>query len=133
MNIIAEIKKLPNLGYVYTNESNKRYRNVIVVLGGNSCPAVEMYQHGIDIPSILGKIESIYIKGISSHNDKIQIAKHMKRMMSSCEARTRDIYTIEQQTKYIDALSDAQKDEIASLVSMYIDCYAIYLEFAHVL
>ena len=133
MDIISEIKKLPNLGYTYTNESEIGYRYKIVILGGNPCPKAEMYRFGADIPSILGKIESIYLKGNLSVDDKIGIAKQMKYMLSSCEERTTEIYSIEQQKAYIDALSDTQKAEIAELVAMYRECYSIYREYSRYL
>lgn len=133
MDIIAEIKKLPNLGYTYTNESEIGYRYKIVILGGNPCPKAETYRFGADIPNILGSIESIYMKKTLSVDDKIGIAKQMKRMLSSCEARTTEIHSIEQQRAYINELSDAQKKEISELVTMYGECYSIYQEYSRYL
>ena len=133
MDIIAEIKKLPNLGYTYTNESEIGYRYKIVILGGSPCPKAETYRFGADIPDILGNIENIYLKKNLSVDDKIGIAKQMKHMLSACEARTTEIHSIEQQRAYIDALSDAQKEEIVELVAMYRDCYLIYQEYSHYL
>ena len=130
MDIIAEIKKLPNLGYTYTNESDLGYRYKIVILGGSPCPKVETYRFGADIPDILGKIENIYHKGNFSNDDKIRIAKQMKYMLSICEARTAEIFSIEQQKTYLDALSNAQREEIAELVAMYRECYSIFREYA---
>ena len=130
MNIMSEIEKLPNLGYTYTNESKIGYQYKIVILGGNPCPKAETYRFGADIPDILGSIENIYLKKNLSVDDKIGIAKQMKHMLSVCEARTAEIHSIEQQKAYIDALSDAQKEELSELVSMYRDCYAIYQEYS---
>lgn len=133
MDIIAEIKKLPNLGYTYTNESEIGYRYKIVILGGNPCPKAETYRFGADIPDIIGRIENFYLKKNLSVDDKIGIAKHMKQMISACEARTTEIHSIEQQSAYINALSDSQKDEIAELVTMYRECYPIYREYSRYL
>ena len=133
MNIMSEIERLPNLGYTYTNESDIGYRYKIVVLGGNPCPKAETYRFGANIPNILGNIENIYLKKNLSDDDKMGIAKQMKHMLSACEARTAEIHSIEQQKAYIDALSDAQKEEITELVTMYRECYAIYQEYSRYL
>lgn len=125
MNILDEIKKLPNLGYEYYGVDGKEH---IVVLGGESCPSSDEYRFSRSISYYNLQLIDLYTNKPFSQETKDTIAYYMKKMRSSCDSRMTGTYTLEQQSKYIDELSPDERQQIAEQVQMYKEYYAIYLE-----
>ena len=125
MDIINEIKKLPNLGYEYFKDSGKP---CIVVLGGESCPSSDEYRFWRNISQYNMKLVELYDNKPFSQETKESIAYYMKKMRSACDSRMSGTYTLSQQVEYIDSLSHDERQQIEDQVQMYKEYYAIYLE-----
>ena len=125
MDIISEIKKLPNLGYEYFKDNGKP---CTVVLGGVSCPPSDEYRFRQNITQYNLKLIELYESKPFTEDTKERIAYYMKKMRSACDTRMAGTYTLQQQAAYIDALSDGEREQIEAQVLMYKECYTIYLE-----
>lgn len=125
MDVFAEIKKLPNLGYDYCKDNGQF---CFVVLGGNSCPATDEYRFYDTAKRYISKLLEIYDKKPFSHDDKEAITYCMKRICSACDTRKPGTLTLTQQATYIDSLSKEELQQIEEQVLMYKECYAIYCE-----
>lgn len=125
MDIISEIKKLPNLGYEYFKDNGMP---CTVVLGGASCPPSDEYRFRQNITQYNLKLIELYESKPFAEDTKERIAYYMKKMRSACDTRMAGTYTLQQQAAYIDALSDGEREQIEAQVLMYKECYTIYLE-----
>lgn len=125
MDIICEIKKLPNLGYEYFKDNGKP---CIVVLGGESCSPSDEYRFWRNISQYNCKLVELYENKPFSEDAKDAIAYYMKKMRSACDSRMSGTYTLAQQTAYIESLSIEERQQIEKQVLMYKECYAIYLD-----
>lgn len=123
MDIMGEIKNLPNLGYDYCKDNGKF---CFVVLGGNSCPPTDEYRFYDTAKHYLCKLLELYEKKPFSEETKEAIAYCMKKIRSACDSRKPGTHTLAQQTAYIDALSDDERQQIEEQVLMYKECHAIY-------
>lgn len=123
MDIMSEIKKLPNLGYDYSKDNGKF---CFVVLGGNSCPSTDEYDFYDTASRYMNKLLDLYEKKPFSDETKKAIAYCMERICSACDSRKPGTHTLAQQTAYIDALSDDERQQIEEQVLMYKECHAIY-------
>ena len=123
MDIMKEIKNLPNLGYEYFKDNGKMG---FVVLGGNSCPASEEYPFFDSAKHYISNLLELYDKKPFSKEIKDDIAYYMKKLLSACDTRNPNTYTLAQQTAYIDALSNDEREQIEEQVMMYKECYKIY-------
>lgn len=124
MDIISEIKNLPNLGYEYFKDSGKP---CIVVLGGQSCPPSDEYKYWRDISQYNLKLIDLYARKPFTDETKDAIAYYIKKMRSVCDTRMSGTHTLAQQSAYLDALSADERQQIEEQVLMYQECYAIYI------
>jgi hypothetical protein len=125
MDIVGEIKNLPNLGYDYYKDNGDF---CIVVLGGESCAPCDNYRFWESIHYYHGKLVELYENKPFSEDVKDAITYCMKKMRSACEGRTKGTYTLPQQADYIEALSTDERQQIEEQVLMYKECYAIYID-----
>ena len=125
MDIMSEIKKLPNLGYEYFKDNGKP---CIVVLGGESCPSSDEYRYWKNISQYNFKLMELYENKPFSQDIQDAIAYYMKKMRSACDSRMSGTHTLSQQAAYIDSLSSEERQQIEEQVQMYKECYAIYLD-----
>ena len=125
MDILSEIKKLPNFGYDYFKDNGKP---CLVVLGGTSCPSSEEYQNWKIIQQYILKLTELYEMKPFSDDVKSAIAYYIKKIISACDTRMSGTYTLAQQAAYIDALSSEERQQIEEQVLMYKECYTIYLD-----
>lgn len=123
MDIMTEIKNLPNLGYEYFKDNGKIG---FVVLGRNSCPSSEEYPFFVSAKHYISNLLELYDKKPFSEDTKDAIAYYMKKLLSACDTRNPKTYTLAQQADYIDALSNDEREQIEEQVMMYKECYAIY-------
>ena len=123
MDIISEIKKLPNLGYDYFKDNGKP---CLVVLGGSSCPSSDEYQFWKNISQYNLKIVELYEKKPFSQDTKDAITYYMRKMLSACDSRLHGTYTLAQQADYIASLSPNERQQIEEQIVMYKECYKIY-------
>lgn len=125
MDILSEIKKLPNLGYRYYKDNGTP---CLVVLGGESCPPSDDYRFGESIIHHHCEISRLYEMKPFSDDIKDAIVYRMKKMRSACDTRKYGTHTPTQQAAYIDALSPDEHQQIEEQVLMYKECHEIYLE-----
>ena len=123
MDIMDEIKKLPNFYYDYYKD-NGDYR--FVVLGGNSCPPTEEYRFFDSAMHYSSKLLELYEKKPFTDEIKAAIVYCIKKIRSACNARMPGSHTLAQQAAYIDSLSKNEREQIEGQVIMYKECYAIY-------
>lgn len=123
MDVMSEIKKLPNLGYEYFKNNGKF---CFVVLGGNSCPPTDEYHFYDTASRYMSKLLEMYEKKPFSEETKDAIAYCMGKIRSVCDSRMPGTHTIAQQTAYVEALSDNERQQIEEQVLMYKECHAIY-------
>lgn len=125
MDIMSEIKKLPNLGYEYCKDNGKF---CFVVLGGNSCPPTDEYRFYDTASRYIGKLLELYEKKPFSVETKDAIAYCMDKIRSACDGRKPGTQTLAQQTAYIEDLSEDERQQIEEQVLMYKECYSIYCD-----
>ena len=125
MDIMSEIKKLPNLGYDYCKDNGKF---CFVVLGGNSCPPTDEYRFYDAVRYYMCKLLELYGQKPFSEETKDAIVFCMKKIRSACDGRKPGTHTLAQQATYIEALSNDERQQIEEQVRMYKECYAIYLD-----
>lgn len=128
MDIINEIRRLPNFGYVFLGDDGKEH---IAVLGGYSTPKVETYEYPSNILYISDKMLNIYSQAELSVADKTELATLMKKMYSVCEARQVGLYSGEEQGNYINHLSSNEKAQVSQQVQMHKDCRIFYRDYIH--
>ena len=123
MDIIHEIRRLPNLGYDYCKDDG---RFCFVVLGGDSCSPTDEYRFHESARHYMCRLLELYEKKPFSEETIDAIVYCMKKIRSACDARMSGTYTLAQQAAYIDALSDGERKQIEEQVMMYKECHAIY-------
>ena len=131
MDIVKEILRLPNFGYVFWGHDNKYH---IAVLGGQSCLPPEKYDIRLSheyIDHINRQMVNLYDKGELSDDEKVTLAKLMKKMMAACESRLPDNFTHAEQTDYLNGLTEDERSQIEHQVQMYLDCRIFYRDFIY--
>lgn len=131
MDIFKEIDKLPNFAYEFWGH-DERYHYVI--LGGQSCLPPEKCTHQLYWDSILlihNNMEKVYSAGELSIDEKIFLAKEMKKMMNACFTRLPGIYTSAEQKHYIEGLTAEEQKQISEQIQMYKDCRIFYRDYVH--
>ena len=123
MDIMNEIRNLPNLGYDYCKDNGKF---CFVVLGGKSCPTTEEYRFYDAAIHYNSKLLKLYENKPFTEETKDAIIYYMKKMISACDARMPGTHTLAQQSAYVDALSNDEREQIEEQIIMYKECYAIY-------
>lgn len=123
MDVMDEIKKLPNLGYYYCKDNGKF---CFVVLGGNSCPITEEYRFHDSAKHYNSKLLELYEKKPFTEEIKDSIVYYMKKMRSACDARMPGTHTLAQQAAYLNSLSGEELAQIKEQVIMYKECNVIY-------
>lgn len=126
MDIINEIKRLPNLYYDYFGVDGKIH---VVILGGASCPKSDDYPFWESAQHYFNKLCDIYNKKPFSEDDKNNIAYCFKKIKTACPSRAIGTHSIQQQEEYITSLKKDELLEITEQVSMYKECYQIYLDY----
>ncbi len=122
MDLIKELNNLPNFGYVF----EKNNRLCLAILGGQSCQQIDEIQFGQAIIDLNSKMLQLYNKCNLSDEEKISLAKSMKKMYSLCDGRTEGLYSIKDQEQYIASLSDDAREDIALQIRMLKDCRKFY-------
>lgn len=129
MDIVKEILRLPNFGYVFWGHDD-RYHTAI--LGGQSCLPPEKHDLKLSceyINRINEKMVEIYDKGGLSDDEKTYLAELMNRMMNACDTRLPNNYTHKEQTDYLNALTEDERNQIEHQVQMYLDCRTFYRDY----
>ena len=128
MDVFKEINVLPNFGYIFTDNIGKVH---IAILGGHSCESTDFYEFVEMIIQTNSSMEQIYNKDELSDEEKVQLAKLMKRMHSICEKRKNRLHTLSEQRAYIESLTVEEKLQIERQILMHKDCRSFYRDFIH--
>lgn len=131
MDIYKEISKLPNFAYEFWGHDD-RYHSVI--LGGHSCLPADKCEHQLCweyIHGVLNDMLKVYSLEDLSVDDKIHLAKRMKKMMSACFTRIPGIHTPEEQHEYIRHLTEDERRQIEEQIQMYKDCRIFYRDYVY--
>lgn len=126
MNIIKEINRLPNFGYVFCGDDCREH---LAILGGHSSPKTESYEWAENIFDISYRMQDIYSKTDLSEADKTELAQLMNKMHSLCESRKAGLFTIDEQEKYLNGRSEAELKQIEKQVKMHLDCRIFYRDY----
>lgn len=129
MEVIKEILRLPNFGYVFYGKDNKYHT---AILGGHSCLPPEKcdirlrYEY---INHLNNEMVTLYEKGNLSSEDKTYLAKLMQKMTNTCETRLEGNFTPKEQTEYLNGLTVDELKQIEQQVQMHLDCRIFYRDF----
>lgn len=123
LDIIKEINRLPNFGYVFWGDDNREH---LAVLGGHSSKKSETYEWAENILNIAYEMQRIYEQSNLSVEDKIKLAKLMQKMHSLCETRKIGLHSINEQEAYLNKLSKSELVQIEQQLKMHLDCRNFY-------
>lgn len=128
MDTITELwdKKLPNFGYVIDLDDGGQ---CAVVLGGQTVPKAKDCLFRDAICRRNQQMRSIYQQALLSEDDKIELAKLMKKMISICESRIEGIYTRDEQEKFVEGLSESEKSQLDMQIQMLKQCRSYYHDY----
>ena len=128
MNLIRELwdKNLPNFGYVIEMDNGDQY---VVVLGGQSIPKGDIRCSCDAIIRRNKQMQQIYRRDTLSDDDKKELARLMRKMYAVCEYREEGRYTREEQSAFIDKLSENEKMQLEEQIQMLKDCRCFYQEY----
>ena len=125
MDIIKELNKLPNYGYVVFRDGKDR----VAILGGHSCQKITNVLSVQALFDLNDRMQEVYEKTQLSDEDKIFLAKSMKKMMDLCNGRLEGNYTLENQEEYILGLPEESQKGIVKQIEMYKACRKYFREF----
>ena len=125
--IIKEINKLPSYLYEYCDDVGIHR----VILGGQSCQKKDEYDNLDFSVRYLRNMEELYQKEILTDEDKVSIAKYMKRIMNQCNYRHSELYSLEQQEVYLSKLNVNSLEEISEQLQMYKTAREYYAEYIY--
>ena len=128
MDIIKEINTLPTFGYTF----EKNGKPCLALLGGQSSKKLKTINFTSDIFRLSYDMLKLYDKKDSFlEQDKIALAKMMKQMITLCEGRLENNFTIEQQKVYLQELSEDAIHEIEYQIGMFKDAREYYMLYLH--
>lgn len=128
MDIIKEISRLPNFGYVFWGDDGREH---IAVLGGHSVQKSDNYEWSDSILRTSDAMQKIYERTELSADDKRELARLMQKMHSLCETRKVGLFTMEEQEKYLCELSEDELKQIEQQVKMHLDCRIFYRDYIY--
>lgn len=124
--IIKALRNLPNFLYVYWGKDNKDH---MVILGERPCPKKNEYIGTIDCYHANVDMMKLYEKDTLEEADKYQLVRLMRCIQSLCDYRYEELYSLEQQTEYLNGLSSEQLEEIYKQIEMYKFARSLYSEY----
>ena len=125
--IIKEINRLPNYLYEYCADDGIHR----VILGGHSCQKKDQYDNLSFCARYLRDMTELYQKENLTDEDKASMAKQMKRIMNQCDYRHSELYSLEQQEKYLSKLDTESIQEISKQVLMYKTAREYYRDYVY--
>ena len=128
MDILKEINRLPNFGYVFWGEDGREH---IAVLSGHSAQKSERYEWSDSILRTSYAMQKIYEKTELSLDDKRELARLMQKMHSLCETRKVGLFTMDEQEKYLSERSEDELKQIEQQVKMHLDCGVFYRDYIY--
>lgn len=128
MDIVKEISRLPNFGYVFWGDDGREH---VAVLGGHSSKKSDVYKWYLSISRTSYAMQKIYKQTELSINDKIELAQLMQKMHSLCETRKVGLFTMDEQEKYLSERSEDELKQIEQQVKMHLDCRNFYKNYIY--
>lgn len=116
MNLVEEISKLPNFYYEY---DGKDARTHMVILGGISCKKSDSIEAWQNCGMYFECIKTIFAKEELTERDEKELANSMHKIQVLCEARLNGIYSLNEQTYYINKLQKGEVEQLENQVVMY--------------
>ena len=120
MRIIDVIKNFPTLPYYYDSDDGLWY---FVYLGGDNVPAEDRQAYSYVHKCAFCDLKGMYRNGVSSQYDRDSIEKLMKALSGG--SRQSGIFTLDEQAKFLQGLSQNELRQIAEQVTMYDFCLRI--------
>ena len=128
MDIIKEINRLPNFGYVFWGDDGREH---VAVLGGHSAQKTDRYAWSDSILRTSDAMQKIYERAELSADDKRELARLMQKMHSLCETRKVGLFTMDEQEKYLNERSEDELKQIEQQVKMHLDCRNFYRDYIY--
>ena len=128
MDIIKEINRLPNFGYVFWGDDGREH---VAVLGGHSAQKTDRYEWSDSILRTSDAMQKIYERAELSADDKRELARLMQKMHSLCETRKAGLFTMDEQEKYLNERSEDELKQIEQQVKMHLDCRNFYRDYIY--
>lgn len=119
MNIIDELRKMPNLCYVFDGDDGKWH---LVMLGGGSAKIIqntEDYPEWKIVDKLQMDMELLYEKENKTKDDIDRFRELYNKMLKYCTTRKEGTYTLSAQGMYIEACGDEEKKQIEKQIKMY--------------
>lgn len=126
MDIIKEINRLPNFGYVFWGDDGREH---LAVLGGHSVQKSDRYEWSDSILRTSYAMQKLYEQTELSVDDKRELARLMQKMHSLCETRKVGLFTMDEQEKYLSERSEDELKQIEQQVKMHMECRIYYRDF----
>ena len=124
--IVKALRNLPNFLYIYLGEDGKDH---MVILGERPCQRKSEYIGTIDCYHANIDMMKLYEKDVLEEADKYQLVRLMRRIQSLCDYRYEKLYSLEQQTEYLNVLSSEQLEEIHKQIEMHKLARSLYSEY----
>ena len=126
MDIVKEIGRLPNFGYVFWGDDGREH---IAVLGGHSSKKSDGYKWSGSILRTSYTMQKLYKQTQLSVDNKKELAELMTKMHSLCETRKNGLFTMDEQEKYLSERSEDELKQIEQQVKMHMECRIYYRDF----
>ena len=128
MDIVKEINRLPNFGYVFLGDDGRVH---IAVLSGHSAQKSDRYEWSDSILRTSSAMQKLYEQTELSVDDKKELARLMQKMHSLCETRKVGLFTMDEQEKYLNERSEDELKQIEQQVKMHLDCGTFYRDYIY--
>lgn len=128
MDIVKEISRLPNFGYVFWGDDGRVH---IAVLSGHSAKKSDSYEWSDSILRTSSAMQKLYEQTELSVDDKKELARLMQKMYSLCETRKVGLFTMDEQEKYLNERSEDELKQIEQQVKMHLDCGTFYRDYIY--
>ena len=125
--IVKEIGKLPSFLYEFYDDKGVHR----VILGGQSCQKRDEHINLNVCERYFVEMQKLYEKDDLTDDEKVTIAKDMKRIMRQCDYRHSQLYSIKEQEEYLSMLDKEALEEIGTQVQMYKTAREYYRDYVH--
>ena len=128
MDIIKEINRLPNFGYVFWGDDGREH---LAILGGHTSPKTDTYEWAENILNLSYSMNKLYSKAELSDDDKTELARLMQKMYSFCESRKEGLHSLSEQEDYLSSRSEAELQQIEHQLKMHLECRAFFSKYIY--
>lgn len=128
MDIVKEISRLPNFGYVFWGDDGREH---LAILGGQSAQKSETYEWYNSIIRTSYEMQKLYKQTELPIDDKRELARLMQKMHSLCKTRKEGLFTMDEQEQYLNERSEDELKQIEQQVKMHMESRNYYRDYIY--